>query len=65
MDGDPRIVAAILLERAILRQYRQALVEEWKGRRRADFLIELRQQIRAQGFRIAALKRINGGLGNG
>lgn len=53
------VVAAILLEQAILKEYRKALVEEWKGRRRHPFMEELRGQIRAQGFRIAALKRIN------
>lgn len=53
------IIAAILLERAILREYREALVAEWKGRRRGWFMDELRHQIRSQGFRIAALKRIN------
>ena len=53
------VVSAILLEQAILKEYRKALVEEWKGRRRGPFMSELRQQIRTQGFRIAALKRMN------
>lgn len=52
------ITAAIRLEQAILSEYRQALAEEWHGRRRGGFMNELRQQIRMQGFRIAAMKRI-------
>lgn len=56
---NPAVVSAILLEQAILKEYRKALVEEWKGRRRRDFMTELRQQIRTQAFRIAALKRMN------
>ena len=56
---NPAVVSAILLEQAILKEYRKALVEEWKGRRRGSFMTELRGQIRTQGFRIAALKRIN------
>lgn len=59
MRGNQTIIAAILLEQAILKEFRQALAEEWRGRRRGDFMNELRHQIRAQGFRIAALKRMN------
>lgn len=58
MRGNQTITAAILLERAILMEYRKALAEEWRGRRRGPFMEELRQQIRTQGFRIAALKRM-------
>lgn len=58
MRGNQTITTAILLERAILLEYRKALVEEWRGRRRGPFMEELRQQIRTQGFRIAALKRM-------
>lgn len=56
---NPAVVSAILLERAILKELKAALVEEWRGRRRHDFMTELRGEIRTQGFRIAALKRIN------
>lgn len=59
MRGNQAIIAAILLEQAILRELKAALVEEWKGRRRGPFMTELRQQIRTQAFRIAALKRMN------
>ena len=59
MRGNQAIIAAILLEQAILKELKAALVEEWKGRRRGPFMTELRQQIRTQAFRIAALKRMN------
>lgn len=59
MRGNQAIIAAILLEQAILKELKAALVEEWRGRRRGPFMTELRQQIRTQAFRIAALKRMN------
>lgn len=55
---NPAVVSAILLERAILKEYRTALAEEWAGRRDNEFMLELRQRMREQGFRIAALKRV-------
>lgn len=55
---NPAVVGAILLEQAILKELKKALVEEWRGRRRGPFMTELRQQIRTQAFRIAALRRM-------
>jgi len=56
--ADPSILAAVRLEQAILKEFKRALVEEWRGQRRPLFMDELRCQIRAQAFRIAALKRM-------
>ncbi len=59
MRGNQDIIAAILLEQAIFKELKAALVEEWRGRRRGPFMAELGQQIRTQAFRIAALRRMN------
>lgn len=51
----------IELERAILKTLKEALLENYRGRRDPGFQSELRSAIRAQAIRIAALRRIQKG----
>ncbi len=50
--------AALELEQGILLELKAAMLERWKAGKRDEFTSELRRQIRTQGFRIAAIKRM-------
>ncbi len=49
------------LERAVLKELKEALLENYKGRRDWGFHRELKEAIRLQGIRIVALQRVQKG----
>lgn len=51
----------IKLERAVLRKLKEALTENYRGRRDWEFHSELKTAIRQQAIRIAALRRVQKG----
>lgn len=51
----------IELERAVLKELKKALLENYKGRRDWGFHNQLKEAIRLQGIRIAALRRVQKG----